>query len=39
LLLTVPEARASALRDAFAGAGHDLWELGAVNTGRGIVVR
>jgi selenide,water dikinase len=38
LLLAVPEELASAMRDAFAEAGHGLWEIGAVREGRGIRV-
>ena len=39
LLLSVPSERAQALRDAFSGAGCELWEIGGVREGRGITVR
>jgi len=39
LLLTVPAERGDALLEAFAAAGHDIWELGTVHEGRGILVR
>jgi selenide,water dikinase len=39
LLLSVAAERGDALLDAFAKAGHGIWELGTVRDGRGIVVR
>jgi selenide, water dikinase len=39
LLLTVPAERGDALLDAFAAAGHGIWEIGTARDGRGIVVR
>jgi len=38
LLLSAPAAHVVALRAAFAAAGHDLWEIGAVREGRGITL-
>lgn len=38
LLVTVPEADVDALRAAFAGADHNLWEIGEVVEGHGIFV-
>lgn len=38
LLVSVAEQSAAALRDAFAAAGHWLWEIGTVREGRGIRV-
>jgi selenide,water dikinase len=39
LLLAVPAERGDALLDAFAAAGHGIWEIGTVREGRGIHVR